>query len=195
MAIKGCMNQTRLILIHWVSASAQLASRRPCAVRLRSPASPRTRPSAAGQPAPRVWSKRPVFAGSGFQTPAARGQAPAQRSAAQRGVRESGPRPAWLPRRRADRRRRARAVVPRREVRHVHPLGTLFRRPEGDRLGSLLQEIAAPYGEKAAPIIVQAWEYVAQSLEAYPWDTTYLIGPMGLDRGGDGSHSWEPVSI
>ena len=62
-------------------------------------------------------------------------------------------------------------------------------------LETLLQEIAAPYGEKAAPIMIQAWEYVAQSVEAYPWDTTYLIGPMGLDRGSDGSHSWEPVSI
>ena len=62
-------------------------------------------------------------------------------------------------------------------------------------LGHLLQEVAAPYGEKAAPLMIQAWEYVAQSVEAYPWDTTYLIGPMGLDRHRDGSHSWEPVSI
>ena len=43
--------------------------------------------------------------------------------------------------------------------------------------------------------MIQAWEYVAQSVEAYPWDTTYLIGPLGLDRGQDGSHSWEPASI
>ena len=62
-------------------------------------------------------------------------------------------------------------------------------------LDQLLQEVAAPYGEKAAPTMIQAWEYVAQSVEAYPWDTTYLIGPMGLDRHRDGSHSWEPVSI
>ncbi|MHB8971370.1 MAG: hypothetical protein ACYC3X_23785 [Pirellulaceae bacterium] len=62
-------------------------------------------------------------------------------------------------------------------------------------LNQLLQEVAAPYGEAAAPIMLQAWEYVAQSVEAYPWDTTYLIGPMGLDRHRDGSHSWEPVSI
>ncbi len=62
-------------------------------------------------------------------------------------------------------------------------------------LEALLQEIAAPYGEKAAPLMIQAWEYTAQSVEAYPWDTTYLIGPMGLDRPWDGSHDWEPVTI
>jgi hypothetical protein len=62
-------------------------------------------------------------------------------------------------------------------------------------LKTLLDEVAAPYGEKAAPLLLQAWEYVAQSLEVYPWDTTYLIGPMGLDRGANGSHSWEPVVI
>jgi hypothetical protein len=62
-------------------------------------------------------------------------------------------------------------------------------------LDKLLQEIAAPYGPKAAPIMIRAWECVAQSVEAYPWDTTYLIGPMGLDRHRDGSHEWEPVTI
>jgi hypothetical protein len=62
-------------------------------------------------------------------------------------------------------------------------------------LEQLLQEVAAPYGEKSAPVMIQAWEYVAQSVEAYPWDTTYLIGPMGLDRHRDGSHDWEPISI
>ncbi len=62
-------------------------------------------------------------------------------------------------------------------------------------LEQLLEEVAAPYGEKAAPSMIQAWEYVAQSVEAFPWDTTYLIGPMGLDRGRDGSHGWEPASI
>jgi hypothetical protein len=61
-------------------------------------------------------------------------------------------------------------------------------------LETLLQEVSAPYGP-AAPIMIQAWEYVAQSVEAFPWDTTYLIGQMGLDRGSDGSHLWEPVSI
>jgi hypothetical protein len=44
-------------------------------------------------------------------------------------------------------------------------------------LDALLREIAAPYGPKAAPLLIQAWEYVAQSVEAYPWDTTYMIGP------------------
>ena len=62
-------------------------------------------------------------------------------------------------------------------------------------LETLLQEIAAPYGEPAAPLMMQAWEYVAQSVEVYPWDTTYLIGQMGLDRGQDGSHGWQPASI
>ena len=42
--------------------------------------------------------------------------------------------------------------------------------------------------------MIQAWEYVAQSVEAFPWDTTYMIGPMGLDRHHDGSHGWEPAS-
>jgi hypothetical protein len=62
-------------------------------------------------------------------------------------------------------------------------------------LDALLREIAAPYGPQAAPLAIQAWEHVAQSVEAYPWDTTYMIGPLGLDRGQDGSHGWEPASI
>ena len=62
-------------------------------------------------------------------------------------------------------------------------------------LEQLLNEVAAPYGEKAAPIMIQAWEAVSQGVEAFPWDTTYLIGPMGLNRNNDGSHSWEPVTI
>jgi hypothetical protein len=62
-------------------------------------------------------------------------------------------------------------------------------------LDTLLAEVAAPYGPKAAPLVIQAWEYVARSVEAYPWDTTYLIGPMGLDRPWDGGHDWEPVTI
>ena len=62
-------------------------------------------------------------------------------------------------------------------------------------LDELLGEIAAPYGAKASPLVIRAWEYVARSVEAYPWDTTYLIGPMGLDRPWDGSHDWEPVTI
>ena len=62
-------------------------------------------------------------------------------------------------------------------------------------LDVLLREIASPYGPKAAPLLMQAREYVAQSVEAYPWDTTYMIGPLGLDRGQDGSHGWEPASI
>jgi hypothetical protein len=62
-------------------------------------------------------------------------------------------------------------------------------------LEKLLQQIATPYGAKAAPLLIQAWELTAQSVEAFPWDTTYMIGPMGLDRNRDGSHGWEPASI
>lgn len=69
-----------------------------------------------------------------------------------------------------------------------------MRSPDA-KLDTLLEEIAAPYGKAAAPLMIQAWEYVAQSVEAFPWDTTYLIGPMGLDRGSDGSHDWKPVTI
>jgi hypothetical protein len=69
-----------------------------------------------------------------------------------------------------------------------------MRSPDAS-LDTLLAEIAAPYGATAAPLVIQAWEYVARSVEAYPWDTTYLIGPMGLDRPWDGGHDWEPVTI
>ena len=62
-------------------------------------------------------------------------------------------------------------------------------------LSKLLKEIAAPYGAKAAPLMIQAWDYVSQHVQAYPWDTTYLIGPMALDRHWDGSHDWEPANI
>jgi hypothetical protein len=62
-------------------------------------------------------------------------------------------------------------------------------------LDKLLNEIAEPYGREAKPHLLQAWEYVAQSIEVFPWDTTYMIGPMGLDRGRDGSHGWEPAAI
>lgn len=62
-------------------------------------------------------------------------------------------------------------------------------------LAQLLQQVAAPYGTEAAPLMIEAWEKVAQGVEAFPWDTTYLIGPMGLDRSNDGSHNWEPVAI
>ena len=62
-------------------------------------------------------------------------------------------------------------------------------------LDKLLQKIAAPYGKNVAPLMIQAWEFTAQSVEAFPWDTTYMVGQMGLDRGRDGSHGWEPASI
>ena len=69
-----------------------------------------------------------------------------------------------------------------------------MKSPEAS-LESLLREIAVPYGPKAGPLMIEAWEYVSQHVEAYPWDVTYLIGPLGLDRRGDGSHDWEPVDI
>lgn len=62
-------------------------------------------------------------------------------------------------------------------------------------LDETLRVLAAPYGKKEAPLMLAAWEAVARGVEAFPWDTTYLIGPMGLDVHHDGSHSWEPVSI
>jgi hypothetical protein len=62
-------------------------------------------------------------------------------------------------------------------------------------LEALLKQIAAPYGAKAAPLMIQAWDYVSQHVQAYPWDVTYLIGPLALDRHWDGSHGWQPVDI
>jgi hypothetical protein len=62
-------------------------------------------------------------------------------------------------------------------------------------LDQLLREIAKPYGERAAPLMIQAWEYVTQGAETFPWDTTYMIGAMGLDKDNDGSHGWEPKTI
>jgi len=26
--------------------------------------------------------------------------------------------------------------------------------------------------------MIKAWEYVAQAVEAFPWDVSYLIGPL-----------------
>ena len=62
-------------------------------------------------------------------------------------------------------------------------------------LESLLEEISTPYGERTAPLMRKAWESVAQSVEAFPWDTTYLVGEIGLARGSDGSHGWLPAVI
>jgi len=62
-------------------------------------------------------------------------------------------------------------------------------------LDQLLQQISAPYGKKSAPLMIKAWEYVAQAVEAFPWDVTYLIGPMGLDRNDLGEHSWDFIKI
>jgi hypothetical protein len=59
----------------------------------------------------------------------------------------------------------------------------------------LLNQIATPYGKKTAPLMIKAWEYVAQAVEAFPWDVTYLIGPMGLDLGEKGEHGWDYVKI
>jgi hypothetical protein len=62
-------------------------------------------------------------------------------------------------------------------------------------LDELLQQIAAPYGKKTAPFMIKAWEYVAQAVEAFPWDVSYLIGPLGLDKGEKGEHRWDYVKI
>lgn len=62
-------------------------------------------------------------------------------------------------------------------------------------LEELLQEIAAPYGKKTTPFMIKAWEYVAQAVEAYPWDVSYMIGPLGLDKNNSGEHSWDYVKI
>jgi hypothetical protein len=62
-------------------------------------------------------------------------------------------------------------------------------------LDLLLRQIAAPYGKKSAPLMIKAWEYVAQAVEAFPWDVTYLIGPMGLDMSEKGEHSWDFIKI
>ncbi|HRU63576.1 MAG TPA: hypothetical protein P5236_04105, partial [Paludibacteraceae bacterium] len=62
-------------------------------------------------------------------------------------------------------------------------------------LDELLNQIAAPYGKKTAPLMIKAWEYVAQSVEAFPWDVTYMIGPMGLDKSENGEHDWNCIKI
>lgn len=62
-------------------------------------------------------------------------------------------------------------------------------------LDELLKDIAAPYGKEASSYMMDAWEYVARGVEAFPWDVTYLIGQLGLDKNSDGSHSWDPVTI
>jgi len=62
-------------------------------------------------------------------------------------------------------------------------------------LDVLLREIAEPYGQSNSHLIISAWEFVSQSVESYPWDITYLIGPLGLSRSGGSSHNWEPATI
>jgi len=62
-------------------------------------------------------------------------------------------------------------------------------------LENLLQKVAKPYGSSSADFMKTAWELVAQSVEAFPWDVTYLIGPLGLDHSENEKHSWEPAYI
>lgn len=57
----------------------------------------------------------------------------------------------------------------------------------------LLDEISIPYGKEASKFMKQAWEYMARGVEAYPWDITPSF--VGLSKGDNGSHSWEPVTI
>lgn len=60
-------------------------------------------------------------------------------------------------------------------------------------VNELLERIAEPYGTKASPHMIQAWEYVARGMEAYPWDVTPSF--MGLGKGESGAHSWKPATI
>ena len=62
-------------------------------------------------------------------------------------------------------------------------------------LEELLRTVAAPYGKKAAPFMIEAWEKVARGIEAMPWNTTPSIMHNVVTRGADGSHGWEPVTI
>ena len=62
-------------------------------------------------------------------------------------------------------------------------------------LQELLAIIAAPYGKKAAPFMIDAWEKVACGIEAMPWNTTSSIMHNVVTRGADGSHGWDPVTI
>ena len=57
-------------------------------------------------------------------------------------------------------------------------------------LHELLVEIATPYGTKAAPFMMEAWEYVARGVEAFPWDTSPSIGSFGVLKSDTGSHPW-----
>jgi hypothetical protein len=62
-------------------------------------------------------------------------------------------------------------------------------------LEQLLNEVASAYGKAASPFMLNAWENVARGVEALPWDVTYLIGQLGIDRSSDASHPWDPVTI
>ena len=73
-------------------------------------------------------------------------------------------------------------------------LGACLRSPEAS-LEQLLEQVAAPFGTRAAPALLAAWEQGAVGVESFPWDITYLIGPMGLSRDHDGSHGWEQITI
>lgn len=42
-------------------------------------------------------------------------------------------------------------------------------------LASLLNPIAAEYGNLAAPLLLEAWEAVAQAMEYFPWDASWLL--------------------
>ena len=61
-------------------------------------------------------------------------------------------------------------------------------------LNELLQQIAAPYGVQSAPFMIKAWEYVAQAVEAFPWDVTKIVGPI-LNKKVSNEHSWDYVKI
>lgn len=61
-------------------------------------------------------------------------------------------------------------------------------------LAELLNTIAAPYGKKSAPLMIKAWEHIAQAVEAIPWDVS-AGADVGMQRNGNSGHSWEPAVI
>jgi hypothetical protein len=73
-------------------------------------------------------------------------------------------------------------------------LKACMKSPEAT-LEELLEQISEPYGKSASGHMREAWELVSRGVEAFPWDVTYLLGPLGLDKNNDGSHSWEPATI
>ena len=65
-------------------------------------------------------------------------------------------------------------------------------------LDELLDKISNPYGKKTAPVMKEAWEYVAEATEVIPWDVSSALGDLGAGNvryGKPEVHKWEPVTI